>query len=98
MNMSRREFLATGLAGAAGICIGGRMTAVGAPAPQTQLPEEDGYRLWLRYAPPGGAAGNYGRVVRSIRVEGTSATCGIIRDELRSAAGALLGNAVPLSE
>ena len=37
-------------------------------------------------------------VVRQIRVDGTSATCGIIRDELRSATTAMLGSTVPLNE
>ncbi|HXR07291.1 MAG TPA: alpha-glucuronidase family glycosyl hydrolase, partial [Candidatus Acidoferrum sp.] len=68
-----------------------------AAKPPAQLPDEDGYKLWLRYAPPGGAAKNYRHVVQQIRVDGTSATSGIIRDELRSATGAMLGGAMPLN-
>ncbi|HUZ08113.1 MAG TPA: alpha-glucuronidase family glycosyl hydrolase, partial [Candidatus Paceibacterota bacterium] len=98
MKVTRREFMAMGLAGAAGLCVGGCATenlATETPAP---LPDEDGYKLWLRYAAPGNAAKNYRKVVRQIQVDGTSATCGVIRDELRSATNAMLGGAVPLNE
>ena len=44
------------------------------------------------------AAKNYRDVVREIRVDGTSATCEIIRDELRSATSAMLGQAAPINE
>lgn len=91
MKLSRREFVATGLAGAAGL----RSGAAALPA---SLPDEDGYKLWLRYAPPGDAARKYRDVLREIRVDGTSATCGVIRKELRSATSALLGKAVPRNE
>ena len=63
-----------------------------------QPPDEDGYKLWLRYAPSGDTAKSYRKIVRQIRVDGTSATAGIIRDELRSATSTMLGNAVPLNE
>src|SRR5208282_170075 len=96
--MSRREFVAAGLAGAAGLYFGGYPTRSKAAELQAQLPDEDGYKLWLRYAPPGNVAKRYRPIVREIRVDGTSATCGVIRDELRSAATALLGSAVPLNE
>jgi alpha-glucuronidase len=98
MNISRREFVAAGLAGVAGLCVGGGMTISAAAEQPVQLPDEDGYKLWLRYAPPGAAAKKYRGVVREIHVDGTSATCGIIRDELRSAISAMLGGAVPLNE
>ncbi len=98
MKISRREFIATGLAGAAGLCVGGCTTGANAAAPRAPLEDEDGYQLWLRYAPPGDVAGRYRRVVREIRVDGTSATCGILRDELRSAAARMLGSPVPLHE
>src|ERR1035437_194211 len=98
MKISRRSFVATSLTGAAGLCVGG--LEVRSFAAETQVPplDEDGYKLWLRYSSPGDAAKNYRQVVRRIRVEGSSATSGIIRDELRSAAVALLGGAVPLNE
>jgi alpha-glucuronidase len=98
MKMSRREFVATSLAGAAGLCVGGCATRSNVAEPQAPLLDEDGYRLWLRYTPPGNAVRNYRRIVRHIRVDGTSATCGIIRDELRSATTAMLGSAVSVGE
>jgi alpha-glucuronidase len=98
MRISRREFVATNLAGAAGLCVGVYSARSNAAEPQAQLPDEDGYKLWLRYMPPGNAAKSYRRIARQIRVDGTSATCGIIRDELRSATTAMLGGAVSVNE
>jgi len=98
MKMSRREFVAAGLAGAAGLCVGGCATGGNAPAAHAQPGEEDGYKLWLRYAPPGPPARSYHRAIREIRVDGDSATSGIIRDELRSGIPSLLGSTVRLSE
>ncbi|HEX7470407.1 MAG TPA: alpha-glucuronidase family glycosyl hydrolase, partial [Verrucomicrobiae bacterium] len=86
------------MASAAGLCVGGYAINSNAAEPQTPLPEEDGYKLWLRYAPLGDAAKKYHKVVQQIRVDGTSATSGIIRDELRSAASAMLGGNVSLNE
>ena len=81
------------------MCIGGYAPGGVAAESTAQVPEEDGYKLWLRYAPPGDAAKSYRKVVRQIRVDGTSATSGIIRDELRSGyQRAMLGGAVPLNE
>ena len=98
MKLSRREFAVTSLAGAAGLCLGGFEIRGFAAEPPTQPPDEDGYKLWLRYAPPGDAARNYPKTVRQIRVDGTSATAGIIRDELRSAISAMLGGAISKNE
>ena len=64
MKMSRRKFVAAGLAGAAGLYVGGYTTSGIAAEPLAQLPDEDGYRLWLRYAPPGKAAASYRKMVR----------------------------------
>ena len=86
------------MASAAGLCVGGYAINSNAAEPQTPLPEADGYKLWLRYAPLGDAAKKYHKVVQQIRVDGTSATSGIIRDELRSATSAMLGGNVPLNE
>jgi alpha-glucuronidase len=98
VKLSRREFAATSLAGAAGLCLGGfEMRGFAAESP-AQPPDEDGYKLWLRYAPPGDAAKGYREALQQIRVDGTSATSGIIRDELRSATTAMLGRAVPQKE
>jgi alpha-glucuronidase len=98
MKLSRREFVAVGLAGGAGFCAGGYPHNGSAAESRIQLPEEDGYKLWLRYAPPGDVVKNYRKVVRQIRVDGSSATSRIIRDELRSGASTLLGNAVAADE
>ena len=98
MKISRRAFVAAGMAGAAGLCAGGigsRGLASEALAP---LPKEDGYKLWLRYAPPGEAAKNHRPAVRQIRADGASATAGIIRAELASATTAMLGKAVSLDK
>jgi alpha-glucuronidase len=97
MKISRREFVSAGLAGAAGLCVGGNTTGSNAAEPKAGLPDEDGYKLWLRYAPPGAVTKNYGKVVRQIRAGGSSATCGVIREELRAATLAMLGSAVPLN-
>jgi len=98
MRTSRRRFVATSLAGAAGLYVGGwRLRSLAAEAPAQPL-DEDGYKLWLRYAPPGDAVGDYRKIVRLVRVEGASATEEIIRDELRLALKAMLGDAVPPNE
>ncbi len=98
MRISRREFVATSLAGAANLWAGGYTTKSHAAEPKAPLPDEDGYQLWLRYMPPGKVVQSYRRTVSQIRVDGTSATCGIIRDELRSATLAMLGSPVSISE
>src|SRR5262245_1498533 len=98
MKISRREFVGAGLAGAVGLCVGGCTTRANADEPHVKLRDEDGYKLWLRYTLPGKAAKSYRRIVRQIRVDGASATCGIIRDELRSATTALLSGAVSVNE
>jgi alpha-glucuronidase len=95
MKISRREFVATGMAGAAGLCAGSWITQGYAAESQAQLPDEDGSKLWLRYTPPGAAAETYRRLVRELHVN-ASTTGGIIRDELRVATASLLGSAVPL--
>jgi alpha-glucuronidase len=97
MKISRRDFVITTVTGAAGLCLGGCSTTTAA-RPQLQLADEDGYKLWLRYAPPGDAAKNYRKTVRQIHVEGSSPTSQIIRDELRKATLSLLGQAAPLNE
>ncbi len=94
MKLSRRDFVKTTVAGTAGFCVGAY--TVGSHAAQAApLTEEDGYKLWLRYAPPGSVAKNYRKAARQIYVEGSSATSGIIRDELRSAISSMLGSAIP---
>ena len=98
MEMSRRKFVAMSLAGSAGFYVGGCATGNNLVKSPTQLPDEDGYKLWLRYAPPGEVAGDYRRVVRQIRVDGASATSEDIRKEFRLAMKTLLGSAVSVNE
>ncbi len=90
MKLTRREFVVAGLTGAAGLCVGGEVTRTLAAEPANSLADEDGYKLWLRYEPPGDAAKSYRRIVRQIRVDGTSATSDVIRDELRMATSLML--------
>jgi alpha-glucuronidase len=96
MRLSRRTFVVAGLAGTAGLCVGGY--APRSKAAESLLPDEDGYRLWLRYAPPGKAANSYRRHVRQVRVEGNSSTSRIIREELRLAVKGMLGSPISLNE
>jgi alpha-glucuronidase len=95
MKLSRREFVATGLASVAGLAVGGYPTLGRAAA---LPPDEDGYKLWLRYANPGNASESYRRNIREIRVDGTSQTCAVIREELISATRTMLGSPVRLSQ
>jgi alpha-glucuronidase len=90
MKISRREFVELSLAAAAGFATEGCASSSAAGS-QGALPDEDGYKLWLRYAPPGNASKSYRKWVKTIRVDGTSATSRIIRDELHSAVVAMLG-------
>src|SRR5262245_51471394 len=96
MRISRREFVTTGIAGFTGLCVGNCTAAKAAAKTNAQLPDEDGYKLWLRYEPPGEAVKRYRRLIRQIRVEGISAASGIIRQELSSATKSMLGSTVPL--
>ena len=96
MDISRREFVGASLAGLAGLYAGGALAADATPTPAAALSGEDGYKLWLRYAPPGDAAvARYRQTVRQIVVEGISATSEIIRDETSAATAAMLGATVP---
>jgi len=96
--ISRRDFVRTTIAGTAGLYLGAH--AIGAQAAEnaSALPEEDGYKLWLRYAPLGRDARKYQKIVRQIRVEGNSPTAGIIREELCAATSAMLGTTIPADE
>jgi alpha-glucuronidase len=98
MKISRRDFVKTTIAGTAGFCAGAHTIGTHAAELPAALPEEDGYKLWLRYAPLGGVAKNYRKIVQHIQVEGNSATSGIIREELHSALSAMLGTTIPADE
>ncbi len=79
--------MAASLAGVAGL-------VARHPPPQTQT-AEDGYRLWLRYAPPGEAATEeYRRTIRQIVVQGKSSTAQAIRNELTTAFSNILGEPI----
>jgi alpha-glucuronidase len=97
MRQSRRSFVEAGLAGLAGLY------AIPAAGPSREeqrpatLPAEDGYKLWLRYAPPGAAADAYRRSLRRMVIEGTSPTMQAVRSELGTALASILG-AAPSSE
>ena len=87
MRLSRRDFVTTSLAGVAGL------VARVSPS-QTRTPE-DGYRLWLRYTPPGEAAEQYRRAISQIVVQGQSRTAQVTREELVSAVASLLEKPIP---
>jgi len=60
---------------------------------------DDGYRLWLRYDQlPSHAANVYRERIKSIAVQGNSATFDLIRDELRQGCVGLLGTPVTVED
>ena len=69
MEFSRRDFVSTGLAGAAGVLASQALSAELTPPP-LQMADEDGYKLWLRFAPPGAMAARYRQSLRQVVVEG----------------------------
>lgn len=92
--ISRREFVQTGLAGAAGLWLAGCVRGGFRPnADQGYIPpDEDGYRLWLRYALPAQEMVRaYRQQIKHVWVPGASGTCRAIRDELALALPSLLG-------
>jgi alpha-glucuronidase len=95
MNRSRRRFVTSGLAGVAGLCAARGVTL---DAIQTSPPGEDGYKLWLRYAPPADHLDSYRDAVRQIVVEGRTPTAGVIRSEMHAALSAMLGRDVPAGD
>ena len=92
---TRRDFVASGLAGIAGLSISSRPGELFAQGPSTPLraglAPEDGYKLWLRYAPPGDAAQRYREQIRHLVIEGTSPTARIIHGEMTAAIASMLG-------
>jgi alpha-glucuronidase len=95
MQHSRRAFVGAGLAGAAGLCAARTLGAEDAWAvpQQSASANEDGYKLWLRYAPPGDATAGYRRALGPVLAEGPSPTSGVIRRELTTALSSMLGAA-----
>lgn len=65
----------------------------------TFVQAEDGYRLWLRYAPlPTSVQQLYRPQVTSIIVQGNSATLTALREELINGCSGLLGASVPAAD
>jgi alpha-glucuronidase len=92
VSISRRDFVQTGIAGVAGLYA---LPKALAQAPSLQ--NEDGYKLWLRYAPPAAAAADqYRRLIKQVLVEGSSATADAIRKEMATALAAMLGVSIPV--
>jgi alpha-glucuronidase len=93
MHPSRRDFVTTGLAGVAGLCAFGPLGA------EEQSPagllNEDGYKLWLRYAPPGAMPAGYRQIIQQLMVEGASPTSKALRIEMAAGLSQMLGGAVP---
>lgn len=102
MSINRRDFVTTSLAGLAGLYAGSTIeggTALAWQAPETSLAGEDGYKLWLRYASPGAAAvAQYRQLIRQVVVQGRTPTSDIVRREMTTALGSLLGSPVPVVE
>jgi alpha-glucuronidase len=92
MHRTRRDFVATSLTGVAGLYAARTLGA----APALPPPNEDGYKLWLRYVPPGDRVPAYRRALRQIVVEGASPTASAIRAELTTALASMLG--APLAD
>ena len=97
MRMRRRDFMAASLVGLAVLSIGCHVVDRPMPGAAARMLNEDGYQLWLRYAPPGKSVDQYLRLIRLIVVDGDSATSQIIRKELSSALNIMFGSAVPVS-
>jgi alpha-glucuronidase len=97
MKPTRRQFVATSVAGiASGIAKRWDSRAIDAAGAQdAQLPPEDGYKLWLRYAPLGAAAASFRTTIRQLVVQGTSDTAAIVRGELSTALASMLGEPAP---
>jgi alpha-glucuronidase len=59
---------------------------------------EDGYRLWLRYAPVENATllAQYRNMIEGIHVPGNSPTLSVVREELASALGSMLGKKISI--
>jgi len=98
MTLTRRDFVATSVFGAAGLYATSGLAGELLEA-QGALAAEDGYRLWLRYAPPNAAAaGRYRESIRQITVEGFTPTSQIVRNEVGNAIASMLGAAVPTGQ
>ena len=94
MKATRREFVSTGLAGAAGM-YASQVPIEGLTVASTQAAAagEDGYKLWLRFAPPSDdIRQRYFLRIGRVVVEGKSRTAGVIREEMGAAVGSIIGS------
>src|SRR5262245_2187921 len=90
MKFSRRTFMAAGAAGLAGAIATYPNLALATG--ENPLPDEDGYKLWLRYAPPPEKAAEvYRQTNWQPVVEFNSPTGQIIRDEMTRGPASMLG-------
>jgi len=96
-DVSRRDFVRTGIAGVTGLAV---MNGLPEALAQTaSLQNEDGYKLWLRFAPPPPAmAETYRRTIKQVLVEGTSPTAEVIRKEMAFALSSMLGTTIPVMQ
>lgn len=97
--ITRREFMLMSLAGAAGLCVRGCAPPklLSKTSTLVTAANEDGYKLWLRYASPGKSmTSGYQQVVQRVCLPGTSNTIHALGDELRTALKTLLGTHVPI--
>jgi alpha-glucuronidase len=92
MNVSRRDFVRTSVAGVAGLYA---LPEAFAQAPSLQ--NEDGYNLWLRFAPPPAAIANqYRGAIRQVLVGGDSPTTDVICNEMETALASMLDTKIPV--
>ncbi len=99
MSLSRRNFVTTSLAGAAGLYVTRKLAPMAIEAATRQLAPEDGSKLWLRYAPPpADAVARYRSSLAQIVVESNLSTPAAIREEMSDALPALLDTPVPVVE
>jgi len=92
MGVSRRDFVRAGVAGVAGL-----YAARDAFAQAPSLLDEDGYKLWLRFAPPPAAVANqYRGMIRRVLVGGDSPTTDVICKEMETALASILDTKIPV--
>jgi alpha-glucuronidase len=92
MKISRRSFVAASAAGLAGAMVGQPGIAL-SEATQQLPPDENGYKLWLRYVSAGRKTEGYRHLANQIVVQSSTATAQIIRTELSRGIDGILGTA-----
>jgi len=98
MKTGRQGLLVIFMMATAALSIGCPGGAGSSPAAMAPIPDEDGYRLWLRYEPLGSLAGRYRGVFQQVVVAGESGTLRVIGRELDSALDAMLDFPVDIVE